>query len=674
MDGGLGATIKRASCCLAVAVLTTIVCVGASTTSDLSAPKPKRAAKAPKVAKHPPLGPSLQSHRDAGYLDCPLAKLSNSKAWACWRSDPARAERLLGWAWHPGEGRWRKGAAPGSASTFDAAAFARAHANTTIAFVGDSVVRQQFVSLACLLWREAGLAQRHYRADPRTVVSARYGLTLSFSTSKFLVAKRAGRLALDEVDSSLKAALALAPQVLIVSASHWYEPQLLNVSSDAAVLEHYRAALRRIRADLRRAANSAGRTRVIVRTVPQRHFIGGRWDTGGQCELPAPLLDSDARWRSDASLAYGASTARDMSAALADVLGSGPHGFELLDVGAATRARADAHVGRFRCPRCRRVCEQDPRRAAGAIRCAEWIYDCSHYCLPGVPDVWNAQLQALLSAPRRRLAPAPVQPQLPRSGRQRKGQYTHKEQRRGGDNQRLCFDTAWTWEEDRNAPSAAAGGEAGEAREAASCPVPYRRSLDDQRPGRTESLCCPRRAGAAASVPPPRLRTCDGATRLLDELTPWLRNRRVALVGDSLMNHLFVEWGRRLGARRVGTHRATTSLHQSLLDWCSADVARAPEGTLHSVAHNVTLLKHSMHLRDVSRCNASRDGTRRWLGGGGAPAGKDVDLSRLDAALGSADVVIVNVGVHWRAGSQRHYRRAVHEVLRTVAAANRRGR
>ena len=129
---------------------------------------------------------------------------------------------------------------------------ARAHANTTIAFVGDSVVRQQFVSLACLLWKEAGFAQQ--RTLPRTVVSARYGLTLSFSTSKFLVAKRAGRLALDEVDSSLKAALALAPQVLVVSASHWYEPQLLNVSSDAAVLEHYRAALRRIRGDLRRAA------------------------------------------------------------------------------------------------------------------------------------------------------------------------------------------------------------------------------------------------------------------------------------------------------------------------------------------------------------------------------------------------------------------------------------
>jgi len=334
----------------------------------------------------PSLG-SLQPHRDAGYLDCPLVK--SESAWACWQTDPARAERLLSWAWHPGEGRWRTEASD-SASAFDAAAFARAHANTTIAFVGDSVVRQQFVSLACLLWKEAGFAQQ--RTLPRTVVSARYGLTLSFSTSKFLVARRAGRLALDEVDSSLKAALALAPQVLVVSASHWYEPQLLNVSSDAAVLEHYRAALRRIRGDLRRAAKPPGRTRVIVRSVPQRHFIGGRWDTGGRCDLGAPLLEGDARWR-DATLAYGASTAREMSAALADVLG-GPQGFELLDVGAATRARADAHVGRFRCPKCRRMCEHDPRRAAGAVGCTEWIYDCSHFCLPGVPDVWNAQPHA----------------------------------------------------------------------------------------------------------------------------------------------------------------------------------------------------------------------------------------------------------------------------------------
>ena len=98
---------------------------------------------------------------------------------------------------------------------------------------------------------------------------------------------------------------------------------------------------------------------------------------------------------------------------------------------------------------------------------------------------------------------------------------------------------------DAGAMAGAAALEA--AWEAASCPVPYRRSLDDQRPERTESLCCPRppnqEGGTAASVPPlpplpPRLRTCDGATRLLEELTPWLRNRRVALVGGSLMNHL----------------------------------------------------------------------------------------------------------------------------------------
>ena len=70
-------------------------------------------------------------------------------------------------------------------------------------------------------------------------------------------------------------------------------------------------------------------------------------------------------------------------------------------------------------------------------------------------------------------------------------------------------------------------------------------------------------------------------------------------------------WGRRLVARRVGTLRASiastasTALKQSLADWCAADVARAPEGTLHSAEHNVTLLKHSMHLRPVTRCNGT---------------------------------------------------------------------
>jgi hypothetical protein len=114
----------------------------------------------------------------------------------------------------------------------------------------------------------------------------------------------------------------------------------------------------------------------------------------------------------------------------------------------------------------------------------------------------QAQLQELLSTPRRgrSFAPAPAQRQLQRSGRQSKGQS------KGSKGQRRCIDTAWTWDGSR--PHAFSrgqrGGErGGEAGEEASCPVPYRRLHNDTRPGRTESLCCPHREGAAASMPNP---------------------------------------------------------------------------------------------------------------------------------------------------------------------------
>ena len=246
------------------------------------------------------------------------------------------------------------------------------------------------------------------------------------------------------------------------------------------------------------------------------------------------------------------------------------------------------------------------------------------------------------------------------------------------------------------------------------CPPPYRRAPSGAanvlplarvlpQPGRTEGLCCP-----AERTRDLRLETCDGRVRTLPQLTPWLRGRTVALVGDSLLNHLFVEWSRTLGAVEPhgaaeakpdgggggggggGARRSKAAVLQaSLAHWCARDAARAPERESFSRSHNVTLLKYSMHRRETARCNASADPTRRWLDGpaggdsgggrrgegraGGGLPGNDVDLSMLDAAMARADVVVVNVGVHWRDGHQRHYRRAVRAVLEQLGAANGRG-
>lgn len=657
----------------------------------------------------PPLPPglsALQAYRDAGYLECPLVRAET--AWSCWRTNPERADRLLGWTW--ADGRWHedRGARP----TFDGTAFLRAHVNGTIVFVGDSLVRQQFVSLACLLWREGHFLQQHPTVlEPglkKAVFSARYRLRLVYVKSNFLVPRSGdSHLVLNRLDASITAAVALDPQVLLLSTGHWFTPRLVNVSSEAAVLPQLRGALRQVRSLLRRKLLARWRLRgsahtlpgrVVVRTMPPRHFFGGEWDTGGVCNFPAPLGGRDASW-ADASLRRDRATARALSQEIATELG-GLEGVEILEVQPSSRARADAHIGGFRCPKCLALCKADAASGKATTsglprRCSETIADCSHYCLPGLPDLWNAQLQTLLQAPPPTTAATAAIAARTRRSERRSGWWGavfggrrltaarvgKGEQRRRRRDQRLmlCTESASRVQRWSVSPRASSVD---------SCPLPYRRVKDDLQPGRTESLCC-----SAERTPSLRLETCDGRVHTLPELTPWLRGRTVALVGDSLLNHLYVEWSRRIGAVEPKAARGDGGggrplsrdavLQASLAHWCAQDTARAPERESFSLSHNVTLLKYSMHRRETARCNASADPTRRWLegpaggdrGGGriGSLRGYDVDLSMLDAAMARADVIIVNLGVHWRDGHQRHYRRAVRAVLEQIKAANRRG-
>ena len=345
--------------------------------------------------------PRLRHYHDAGYLECPLLRAET--AWSCWRTDPGRADRLLGWTWAGGRWQEDREARP----TFDAPAFLRAHVNATIVFAGDSLVRQQFVSLACLLWREAAFLQQRKAALGRglnkAVFSPRYGLRLAYAKSNFLVPRPHGRLVLNELDASITAAVALAPHVLLLSTGHWFTPRLVNVSSEAAVLLQLRGALRKVGALLLRTRLQQARQRrllggggthahefappgrVVVRTTPPAHFFGGEWDTGGGCQhFAAPLGADDAAW-ADAALRHGRANAVALSRALVAELG-GLDGVEVLEVEPSSRARADAHVGDFRCPKCRALCEADA--ATGAVtssglprRCSETTADCSHCCL-----------------------------------------------------------------------------------------------------------------------------------------------------------------------------------------------------------------------------------------------------------------------------------------------------
>ena len=103
-----------------------------------------------------------------------------------------------------------------------------------------------------------------------------------------------------------------------------------------------------------------GRPRIIWRTTTPRHYSGGDWDSGGKCggTHPVPNATYDSFQL--------ATEQRDQNIIIAKALQG--TGIPLLDASTMTLSRSDAH----------------PKK------------DCTHFCLPGPPDVWMDMFLRLL--------------------------------------------------------------------------------------------------------------------------------------------------------------------------------------------------------------------------------------------------------------------------------------
>ncbi|KAF3439705.1 hypothetical protein FNV43_RR17983 [Rhamnella rubrinervis] len=103
--------------------------------------------------------------------------------------------------------------------------------------------------------------------------------------------------------------------------------------------------------------------KVFYRTISPRHFVGGEWNTGGSCDNTNPMSVGKEVLQDESS---------DESAAAA-VKGTG---VKLLDITALSQLRDEAHISRF------------------SLTAKPGVQDCLHWCLPGVPDTWNEILFA----------------------------------------------------------------------------------------------------------------------------------------------------------------------------------------------------------------------------------------------------------------------------------------
>ncbi|KAL5704501.1 hypothetical protein ACHQM5_022922 [Ranunculus cassubicifolius] len=103
--------------------------------------------------------------------------------------------------------------------------------------------------------------------------------------------------------------------------------------------------------------------KAFFRTISPRHFFHGDWNSGGSCDNTTPLAGGKEVVKNESSDPVVARAVEGTRV-------------KLLDITAISELRDEGHISRY------------------SIKATPGVQDCLHWCLPGVPDTWNEILFA----------------------------------------------------------------------------------------------------------------------------------------------------------------------------------------------------------------------------------------------------------------------------------------
>ncbi|XP_073150704.1 protein trichome birefringence-like [Henckelia pumila] len=271
-----------------------------------------------------------------------------------------------------------------------------------LVFVGDSLNRNMWESLICILknsvkdqnkvYEESG--RHHFRAEASyAFIFEEYKCRVEFFVSPFLVQEwevsskngtKKETLRLDMVGSS--AEKYISADVIVFNTGHWwthektskgndYYQEGSHVYSNLDVNEAFRKALttwgRWVDANV-----SPSKSLVFFRGYSASHFSGGQWNSGGQCDHETEPIKNET---------YLTPYPPKMTVLEKVFKGMKTH-VTYMNVTRMTDYRKDGHPSIYR----KQHLSEEERRSPLSFQ------DCSHWCLPGVPDAWNEILYAEL--------------------------------------------------------------------------------------------------------------------------------------------------------------------------------------------------------------------------------------------------------------------------------------
>uniref|UniRef100_A0A0D3FXS0 Trichome birefringence-like C-terminal domain-containing protein n=1 Tax=Oryza barthii TaxID=65489 RepID=A0A0D3FXS0_9ORYZ len=261
-----------------------------------------------------------------------------------------------------------------------------------IIFVGDSLNRNMWESLVCILRHGVRDKRRMYEASGRNQFKTRgyysfrfrdYNCSVDFIRSIFLVKEMINetkggavvdaKLRLDELDETTPAYR--TADIVVFNTGHWWTHWKTSrgyITPFSKLNFHMKLYTKSV--------ISPSPAKPLIKRCSCLHRLNyyqeGQWNSGGRCHRETEPIFNRTH------LAEYPEKMR----ILEQVLGRMRTPVIYLNISAMTDYRKDAHPSVYRV----RYETEEERMAAVAKQ------DCSHWCLPGVPDSWNELLYASL--------------------------------------------------------------------------------------------------------------------------------------------------------------------------------------------------------------------------------------------------------------------------------------